>query len=389
MGAYKYFIDPFAVDGDKAVIPDPIQSGGSVSYTEGFGFDYQRNLLSDPQALAFPRPEFNQLMNDITVAVQQYQQYGIPNFITTAQNGGIAFPYAKYAMALYDDGTNGLRPYQSLVDNNTSLPTDTTKWTVASFNSGNESVILGNATFEGTVVNTDVVYWDPVNSWYAKALANGTNLGRVIGIANVSQKTVYTYGLVDFATGLTPGTLYYLSNSSAGALTATRPLNYVIGLGVALSATQLMIMPNVDMANVRADFQAIQNTPQSFGVSSTTQVLFGTVNFDLSSSFSSSTFTPQIPGYYQINILVTVTESGSPGDNTILVLLQKNGVSIGEAVRLDTDSLISAHSFELPALVPMNGSTDNIQVFFQNASSTATYISSGSFTTQISGFLVK
>ena len=48
-------------------------------------------------------------------------------FITTEMNGGKAYAYRKTARYLYEDG-NGLDLYESLVENNTALPTDSTKW---------------------------------------------------------------------------------------------------------------------------------------------------------------------------------------------------------------------------------------------------------------------
>lgn len=124
----KYFFRPFAEDGTKTTIPNDVQISGSVSYESGWGPDYQKNILTDPSAKPVPRSQTNQLMFDITENIQQYQEHGVPEFITTADNEGDPFPYAKYAIVRYDDGVNGFRNYMSLVDANDSLPTDATKW---------------------------------------------------------------------------------------------------------------------------------------------------------------------------------------------------------------------------------------------------------------------
>lgn len=120
MSATKYFIDPFAVAGDVTTIPNPPQSGGQVSYTTGFGFNYQRNLATDPLALPFPRAQFNQLMNDVTTVIQQIQQQGFPNWISTSDNGGSPFSYGLGAIVIY---TNGFY-YQSNISGNTNTPGD-------------------------------------------------------------------------------------------------------------------------------------------------------------------------------------------------------------------------------------------------------------------------
>lgn len=123
----KFFKTPFAESGDKTAVPDATQPDGSVSYDQGYGFDYQRDQDIDPLAKNVERDKQNQLFNDITAALRQYQVYAFPDFITTADNGGTAFSYSKYAVVRYDDGS-GFRLYESLVDANTSLPTDFTKW---------------------------------------------------------------------------------------------------------------------------------------------------------------------------------------------------------------------------------------------------------------------
>jgi microcystin-dependent protein len=123
----KFFKNPFAMSGDKASIPEPVKGSGEVSYVEGFGFDYERDQTSDPLAKAVPRDQSNELYYQITLALQQYQTNGFPDFITTADNGGTPYSYGLAAYVRYDDG-GGFAVYESIVGSNTSLPTDTTKW---------------------------------------------------------------------------------------------------------------------------------------------------------------------------------------------------------------------------------------------------------------------
>jgi hypothetical protein len=125
----KYFVNPFAVAGNKTPVPDTIQGDGSVSYEQGFGPDYSRNKALDPLAKDVPRDQTNELYFDITQAVQQYQQLGTPDFITSVDNLGLPFPYAINARVRYNPGS-GFKTYQSLANSNTALPTDTTKWLV-------------------------------------------------------------------------------------------------------------------------------------------------------------------------------------------------------------------------------------------------------------------
>lgn len=124
----KYFKYPFGVDGDRTTIPDPTQPDGSVSYDQGFGPDYQLDPDTDPEALNIPRNEFNDLIYQTQLAVQQYQQFGFPDFITSSDNGGSPFSYSKNAVVRYG-GIN----YSSLIDANTDTP-PTSNWVEVSFN---------------------------------------------------------------------------------------------------------------------------------------------------------------------------------------------------------------------------------------------------------------
>jgi hypothetical protein len=110
----------FAAGGDLVAVPDAIQSSGSVSYDQGFGILYSTAVASG--GLEFPRAQHNQILNDITAALQQYQQNGTPPFITSTMNGGSAYSYNQVARVL-----SGGIAYMSLVNSNTDTP-PSSKW---------------------------------------------------------------------------------------------------------------------------------------------------------------------------------------------------------------------------------------------------------------------
>jgi microcystin-dependent protein len=149
----KYFLNPFAISGDKTAVPNGTQVSGSVSYEEGFGPDYQKDILTDASAKPVPRPQSNQLYFDITENIQQYQQHGVPEFITTADHGGTPYGYDKYSMVRYDDG-GGFKVYISKVDANDQLPTNTTNWKVVNLVSDNCPIGV-MLDFAGTAVPAD------------------------------------------------------------------------------------------------------------------------------------------------------------------------------------------------------------------------------------------
>lgn len=146
-----YFITPFGIDGTRATVPDDPQPDNSVNYDEGYTLPYQLDPGSDPDALDIERDKFNQLMYDITSAIQYYQQNTIAPFITSAMNGGSPYSYAKYALVFY-----GGIAYQSQIAANTDTP-PTINWKPVDFRlrlTGNTSFYVattGNNSNPGTV----------------------------------------------------------------------------------------------------------------------------------------------------------------------------------------------------------------------------------------------
>ena len=123
----KFFKFPFGITGDRATIPDESQPSQVVSYESGFTPPYSLEQ-PNPSALDVPRDSSNELYYQITLALQQYQTEGFPDFVTTADNLGVPYPYSYNAICRYEDGANGFRLYQSLINNNISLPTDAQAW---------------------------------------------------------------------------------------------------------------------------------------------------------------------------------------------------------------------------------------------------------------------
>lgn len=118
----KFFRLPFATTGDKTAVPDAVDSNGNVSYSQGYGFDYQRQK-TDPAAKNIERDKINQVLFDITTALAELQAQGVPDFITSALNGGTAYSYGLNAIVKYSGDL-----YISIASTNTALPSDATKW---------------------------------------------------------------------------------------------------------------------------------------------------------------------------------------------------------------------------------------------------------------------
>ncbi|MEN4050134.1 Ig-like domain-containing protein [Serratia marcescens] len=125
----KFFRIPFASAGDKQQIPDDKNAEGYVSFVEGWGEDYQKDLMSDANAKEVERDVMNGILNAITVALRQYQTDSFPEWISPANNGGTAYPYGGGVVVRHRQGNGAFISYVSLTDNNTTEPgTEGARW---------------------------------------------------------------------------------------------------------------------------------------------------------------------------------------------------------------------------------------------------------------------
>lgn len=143
MTAY-YFKNPFATGGTKVAIPTEAAGDNSVSYANGWTPPYEADQDTDPDYLNIPRGQMNQLFYQMTLALQQYQQYGAPDWITSADNGGSPYAYHIYAQVYY-----GSNVYQNLVAANTATPGADGTWLLVSGSS--DSIQVGMSTIWNSV----------------------------------------------------------------------------------------------------------------------------------------------------------------------------------------------------------------------------------------------
>ena len=100
------------------------------------------------------------------------------------------------------------------------------------------------------------------------------------------------------------------------------------------------------------------NNSQTPTANTFTKITFGTELFDTNNNFISSTFTPTVAGYYQINCTVGMNSTVA----RLILSLYKNGV---EYLRgFDVLSNITGGSFS--SVVYMNGSTDSLDLYTYN-----------------------
>lgn len=105
-------------------------------------------------------------------------------------------------------------------------------------------------------------------------------------------------------------------------------------------------------------FSAYISANQSISAGTFTKAQFDTEEFDTASCFSTSTyrFTPNVAGYYQVNLMI-YTSATSSGQG--IGAIYKNG-SITKA---SSQSIATSQINPVPALIYLNGSTDYIEAY--------------------------
>jgi len=143
----KFLRIAFGVSGTRTAIPDVDPGTGAVSEPTGWGPQYEL-IKTDPNSRNIERGIMNQALFETQTAVQELQAQGIPDFITTALNGGTPYPYGLYALVRY----NNLL-YVSRKTANVSLPSVAADWSV--FNP--QGIRRANAGGTANAVTADFV----------------------------------------------------------------------------------------------------------------------------------------------------------------------------------------------------------------------------------------
>ena len=125
---------------------------------------------------------------------------------------------------------------------------------------------------------------------------------------------------------------------------------------------------NLPMGGVAPAFSAYQSVAQSLTANVATKITFTTEEFDTNNNFASSTFTPTVAGYYQVNSAFVC--SGTRTYNIIYVY--KNGANYKSS---NAGNSVTGTGASISCLVYCNGSTDYIDIygltgFTQNTSNT-------------------
>jgi len=152
-----------------------------------------------------------------------------------------------------------------------------------------------------------------------------------------------------------------ISGDTSGAITLAAP---------AVSGTNTATLPaatgTVMVSGNMPAFSASLSSNQTVTSGTTTKISFNTEQFDTNSCYDNATnyrFTPTVAGYYQINILLDISDV-SVGVQDVLSRLYKNGSQYLAANRMQTGAGKEI-GIAMAQLIYMNGSTDYLEVYFQ------------------------
>lgn len=88
-----------------------------VSYTQGYGYDYERDQVTDPAAKDIEREKMNGIFHDITEAIGEIQLFGFPKWDEAGK------PYAIRVIVYHKN-----KVWQSKVENNNVEPVAGNTW---------------------------------------------------------------------------------------------------------------------------------------------------------------------------------------------------------------------------------------------------------------------
>jgi hypothetical protein len=133
---------------------------------------------------------------------------------------------------------------------------------------------------------------------------------------------------------------------------------------------------------VQPVFSATANTTQAINAATWTKVDFANELFDSNSNFASSTFTPTVPGYYQLN--ASVYWASDPG--SVIVSIYRSGNPFVEIGRVTTSAGGTVNG---GALVYADGNTHTFEIYFRSVNANTLNDSTSTVLVTFNGALIR
>jgi hypothetical protein len=138
-------------------------------------------------------------------------------------------------------------------------------------------------------------------------------------------------------------------------------------------------------------FNAWKSSSQNISASTWTKATFDNEEFDTNNNFASSTFTPTVAGYYQVNAVANLSNITNNASGTS-VAIYKNGslykkaewnAAGGNTYINDTTQCISTVTY-------MNGTTDYLEVYcYESAAGTPQIVGAADRRTSFSAAMIR
>jgi hypothetical protein len=225
---------------------------------------------------------------------------------------------------------------------------------------------------------------------YVTKTAITTTGGSITGNLNIAYTPVTPtgYGLTITASNTNGGIGYAdflkVTNSSNGATNSSKSFRLTNGgvieiINSAYLATILSLSDTGDFSvsgKISINGAQVVNGPafsayaaavtQTIPTNTQTKVLFQTEEFDTNNCYSSSRFTPNVAGYYQLNAMVRI--DGSSGTGEFIIFLKKNGSEYNRGTNNNGIQISSLWSLSISTLAYANGTTDYFEIYVQQGS---------------------
>jgi len=175
--------------------------------------------------------------------------------------------------------------------------------------------------------------------------------------------------------GDTSGTVTLSAPAVSGTTTLTLPATTDTLVGKTTTDTltnKTLTSPTITGATITVAstaapaFAAYANANISMANNTATKILFQTEEFDTNSNFASSTFTPTVAGYYQINAAISF---GGWVSTYTFTIIYKNGSEYKRGSA--TANNLSGLNGIVSSIVYLNGSTDYVEIYGQHNNGSA------------------
>lgn len=291
--------------------------------------------------------------------------------------------------AITTTGTLALNASGGLTTNQTTFPLVNTTATTVNFAGAATTLSIGASTGTTTVnnslavSNSTTITYTPASTAGSAITATGKDTQGGTGYFDFFKATNTTSGITNGnkTFRLTSiGTIEIINSDYSATLLSLSDAGY-------LSVSGDYRVAGKKAVNGPA-FRAYVATGQTITSGSQQKVTFGSENFDTDACFATSTFTPNVEGYYQLNATVRISGTASTGE--CMIVLYKNGSEYARGNNESgTEQGSSFYSMQVSDIVYANGTTDNFDVRIQQTSGGDRSTTAGSTISYFSGCMIR